>query len=893
MEPNDLFKFVSLRPAERVSRETPDSPAARRIRDVRERHGRVLPGLTEVAPSERAKRVQAIKRRQAELARLMKAHENILHAVHAVHVATAIANTTVISAEPVVRDPDTGGRLSAITRAETAASAVIAPAASVIDDAFRERVESRLDERERTVFRNVLARFPAGAVVDLDLITQGLAVEPLINEANALCSELQALDEAGTESLPTVSPSSSAPERPVVSAVGWGDLVVARESLVGYVAREIAHIENVLPGETKIREHERISRTEQHEEVETTTETESERESQSTDRYELQAETQQTINQDFSIQTGVNTSGRYGLTKVDTSLDTSFHQSRAQSQSSSMAIAREVVSKAVERTFERVRKLRRLTITEQIKETNRHELKNEGVGGSPPADVSGLYLWLEKVHRVELRHYGTRLMIEFHIPEPAVSLLESHRQVASRKRLPPFDVGPQDVSWANYLCLAKRYRATDVQPPPPLYVTVGYNWASAPSEEADQYTEDTVSDLIAIPDGYRPVSGKVISSALNASSASEFDLFVAVGGIVVIRPPGAKFEERVFTLPAGVTWPNGLPVAARVHGHFDKTMAIQVVVNCVRTAEAYTNWQLRTWEALRAGYEALARQVALEEQQEALSREALIRAGAERAESENRRIERQELQKWAIKAMRLKPHNFNAIEQVGDYQEVSPLDADMQAPIVRMFEDAFEWDQMTYFLYPYYWARRESWGIRTGTEAIDPRFKAFLEAGAARVIVPVTPGFEAKVLAYLESDPADDELSRISALPPTDGVPQGTIFPSVWAEILTERHADLALGSGTLKVRKGETLVTINADSHWKAAARDVGRELYIAGERVVVREIVSEQSFHLEKPYPGADDDHAVYVAGSVPFGPPWTVNVPTSLVVLAGNRSTIENLF
>jgi hypothetical protein len=155
----------------------------------------------------------------------------------------------------------------------------------------------------------------------------------------------------------------------------------------------------------------------------------------------LQAQSQETINREFSISAGVNTSGKYGLTQVDTSLDAAFSQSQSQSRSSSINTAREVVSKAVERTLEQVRRLRRLTITEQIRELNRHTLEN--VAGSPaPSPVSGIYLWLEKIQRVELRHYGTRMMVEFYVPEPALSLHERGAVQNLRKKLPPFDVSP-------------------------------------------------------------------------------------------------------------------------------------------------------------------------------------------------------------------------------------------------------------------------------------------------------------------------------------------------------------------------------------------------------------------------------------------------------------------
>lgn len=880
MAQNDLFKFVSLRPPEQGESPAEGSPIARRMRDVRERHAEVLPTLDNVASTERSKRSVAIKRRQAELARLVAAHEGLQRVIHEVSVHAAESAET--RAEESFSPSETR---TAERRAPTARSAAIPTW-----EAMEQLVEAQLsDESQRAALRTVLERMPRGREVSSEALIDALTINPFVEEANALCSELRALEESDLKGLPTAPASTATPEHPIVSAIGWGDLVVARESLVGYEAREIAHIENIMPGETKLREHERIDTTEQVEEIETITEKESEKDSQTTDRYELQAETQATIQQSFSIQAGVNTSGRYGLTKVDTSLDTSFQQNSSQSQSSSIAVAREVVSRAVERTFERVRKLRRLTITQQIRELNRHKLANDPGGGDTPVDLSGVYLWVEKIHRVELRQYGTRLMIEFHIPEPAVSLLERRTRTESRKRLPPFDVSPHDVTWGSYLCLAERYGATDVQPPPPMYLKVGYTWASAPSEEGEEYSEDTVADKIAIPDGYRPVSGTAIASALNAST--ELDFFLAVGGVTVIDQPGQVYSRKIFSLPVGgENWPSGVPVSARVHGHFDKTMALQVIVRCERMIEAYTQWQLRTWEAVRAGHEGLKRQSAMEEEQQALSRELLMDL-VERSADENRRIERQELQKWATKAMRLKPQNFNAIEQVGEFQEVNPINADMQAPIVRMFEDAFEWDQMTYFLNPYFWARRESWALRMGVDAIDARLKAFLEAGAARVIVPVTPGFEAKVLAYLESDPNDDELTRISALPPISAPPDSP-FESVWAEILTDRKADVALGSGTLEVENGNTLVHINTDSHWSVADRDIGRELYISGERFVVGSFVDDRNFHLDRPYPGSTDDHAVYAAGSVPFGPPWTINIPTSLIVLAGNRSAVADL-
>ena len=355
------------------------------------------------------------------------------------------------------------------------------------------------------------------------------------------------------------------------------------------------------------------------------------------------------------------------------------------------------------------------------------------------------------------------------------------------------------------------------------------------------------------------------------------------------------FDGVILRLSGTADWPQGVPVSGRIHGAWDGTMYVEVTLTCERTAEALDAWRLRTWEALRAGYEAIARKVAQDEQQEAEQRALLGPVITGGPAAENRRIERGELQKWAIKSMRLVPQNFNAVEQVGDYQEVSPLYTDAQAPIVRFYEDVFEWEHMNYFLYPYHWARRSSWRMRTEASAVDPLHQAFLEAGAARMIVPVTPGYEDKVAWFLDpSNATASELDRILALPPTTAPSTSNDkFRDLWIELLTEHKPDVARGSGTLDVKNGNAEVHINPDSQWSVSEqRDLGRELYIAGSRYEVAAVTDDSTFSLERPYEGESNAAAAYVAGSTPFGPPWTVNVPTSLVVLAEKRTDLSTI-
>jgi hypothetical protein len=76
---------------------------------------------------------------------------------------------------------------------------------------------------------------------------------------------------------------------------------------------------------------------------------------------------------------------------------------------------------------------------------------------------------------------------------------------------------------------------------------------------------------------------------------------------------------------------------------------------------------------------------------------------------------------------------------------------DQYAALAKFMEQAFEWEIMDYTFYPYYWANRKSWQEFYLTESMDPLFRSFLQAGMARIIVTVRPGFETAVQFFLET----------------------------------------------------------------------------------------------------------------------------------------------
>ena len=70
--------------------------------------------------------------------------------------------------------------------------------------------------------------------------------------------------------------------------------------------------------------------------------------------------------------------------------------------------------------------------------------------------------------------------------------------------------------------------------------------------------------------------------------------------------------------------------------------------------------------------------------------------------------------------------------------------------IVQFLEQAFEWKQLSYITYPYFWTVPRRWyELMSRSDRTDPFFSAFLQAGSVRVLLAVTPAYNNAVLHYI------------------------------------------------------------------------------------------------------------------------------------------------
>lgn len=122
--------------------------------------------------------------------------------------------------------------------------------------------------------------------------------------------------------------------------------------------------------------------------------------------------------------------------------------------------------------------------------------------------------------------------------------------------------------------------------------------------------------------------------------------------------------------------------------------------------------------------------------------------------------------------------------------------ANTKAPLVQFLEQAFEWNNMAYLFYPYFWGAAPRWiEMMNRYDAGDPFYTAFLQAGSSRVLLAATPGYEDAVLHFLatgvpwEGGPSpviDDPLFlplheeiRKQQQAGTEGEPEGQPWPFI------------------------------------------------------------------------------------------------------------------
>lgn len=581
-----------------------------------------------------------------------------------------------------------------------------------------------------------------------------------------------------------------------VQPVGVGDLLVVRQHIKKYEGGELAHIENVLDGESHHRMVRRAQETETTVTVEEESTKEEERDSQTTERFELQREAASVVKDDMSLKAGLSVSGSYGPTvEFKASADFAMNHSKEESAKTASKYSKEVTERAASKVTERRRTQTVLRTLEQFEDKTEHGIDNPAGNGH----VIGAYQWVDKVYEAQVYNYGKRMMFDLMIPEPGAFWLYA----TTSKPMPgtnttkpaPFNYTPAQLDEYNYKYFVHQYQVAGVKPPPPPYVAVSKTVEGA-SSESDGGIVTKIAD-VPIPDGYQAVTA--YTTGLCTLWHDDWAIDYAVGK-ASWRQSGSTGWSHSYTLG---NEEGTVPLAVKTfhNSHF----AAAVEITSQRTARAMDAWRLETHAAIQQAYLKLLRDY--QDELAALQVQA-TNAIVGRNPAENRQVERAELRKHAIATLTAQQFDlFGAVSTaLQGFPELDLVEADAEGRYIRFFEQAFEWEQMMYLFYPYYWGRKNNWLNRSQLQDVDPQFAEFLKAGAARVVLPVRPGFETAVAHFLDTGEIWD-----GADPPLLTSP---LYVSIIQEI---KERDLAPGDEVAQgdpwdVRLPTTLVRLRHD---------------------------------------------------------------------------------
>jgi hypothetical protein len=623
--------------------------------------------------------------------------------------------------------------------------------------------------------------------------------DALISVSTPITAGWGVLGTGGVLGFPPLPMSGSVPQtKGVVAPAGVGDLLLVKQQLTGYEAVDVAHIENVLKGELKSREHTRREETETITLVETETTTTDEHELETTDRFEMTREASETIKEDVALKAGLSISGSYGPTvEFAASAEGSFSRSKEEATKSATTFSQDVTERTARKIAARV--LQRTTtrvLTETI-EKNVHTLDNTAGTGH----ISGVYQWVNKVYQAQMFNYGLRMMFDFMIPEPAAFLIaamnQANNSALTLTKPPDFTLTPAQLTESNYPYWVKVCGATDVAPPPELFRTKSADFKAGGGDSKTNYNQ---SAQITIDDGYRAVFGSV-GMVCNIWEP-DFSVDVVLGR----RTQRMGNGQWLFTTPLDDER-DSIPLA--IDTFHVSQVACAIEVKCQRSDRALDKWRLETYAKLLAAHNAQVSDYEEKLAQLKLQAGVAIRG---RNPATNQITIRRELEKNCLSI--LTDQHFDLFDAVVDspvngLPQIDVPEAAAEGAYVRFFEQAFEWEHMTWVTYPYFWGSKDQWDERLGYDDPDPAFVDFLQAGYCRATVPARPGFEGAIDHFLTfgeiwnggplptiSSPlylpiADELAERLDR--PGDEVPQGPPWTVRVPTNLVKLRADDAL----------------------------------------------------------------------------------------------------
>ncbi len=538
------------------------------------------------------------------------------------------------------------------------------------------------------------------------------------------------------------------------------DLRVIEQKTVGYLPNEIAHINNTQPGEKQEKTTRRLKRIETFESFISEDEISRETDTQSTEKFSLEKSAAEVQSEENSINVNASVSGTYGV--VTASLDAGFSHSEASqsSNSSSQSYAKEVVQKVIDKVSHKVKSERSIKSIEEFEETVTHIIDNTGgqTGTGDKGPKSYVYRWLTKLVRATLKNYGKRLIFQIDVAHPSNYYLSR-----LLKEGPKLDIPPDPLLWkrdssnklirdffikypsfphsfstskitiGNYLAWAELYKAK-LDMPPVEKVIISHNISST--------TSAVECKLLPITKGYKCKKAIIIGTYGYTHGGDQFRIIVGQRGYAYYNGMDDLYVPKIVLLNDETEF---LPISIFAG---PKGIITNIEVECELTDERRMEWQISCYHTILEAYENLKA-----EAESKMSEFNPNNPGMN--PTQKTEIIKTELKKGTLQKMsRCNPFWIKDTYQVGNEYNPDCCKDNENAEKVRFLETVFDWKNMTYELYPYFYTNHnkldpklDNWSKLLNLTDDDPHFEAFLQSSYATVRIPVHRDSEKEIAA--------------------------------------------------------------------------------------------------------------------------------------------------
>lgn len=690
------------------------------------------------------------------------------------------------------------------------------------------------------------------------------------------------------------------------------DLFIIREDLHRYEEGDIAHIENILAGEEKVRKHRNLYRTEDTRTDEMESITSEERDNQVSEKFSLKSEVKKTVDSKLGLEAGVSATIKYGPSvTIKPHAEVTANYSKSESKNIARSYAKDLVDRSITKLQEKIKSINVSNVINELEEKNKHSIINSHDGAT---HRSGLYYWVNKITRAQVFSYGKRMMFDVIIPEPAAlyKRLFEIKQKKTAEKIRPVkpELTVDSIDRDNYINVLNGYGVSNAIEPPNENTAIQIGFHLSLTEPGDHTTESRSSSEFKseqIPDGYEAHEmdysiGCFIGDDNAQAGNNEASVTVSVGKRTILSESAEKGGlDRTNNWS---TSSDGLPmngeqgvitVSVGAYASLAMELSGTVSIRCRLTKEAYDKWRVKVYNLIMDDFNR--KMVSYEATKD---NDPLIQITG-RNPFLNREVERNELKRHIISLLLC--NHFNGIGSMNEkvdpcgYPEIDFEKLERETPLIQFFEQVFEWNYITYLFYHSMWARKCKWAELMDEDSGDPLFDKFLMAGASRVQVPINPGMEEIFQWFLWTG----EIWGESGTPPVFGDDN---YVSMIQELKEEKQCDFTDRPGNLEVIKGDMKVILKDSTYYYDLLNDQVNSLHIDND--IDREILidfniyrilaiesgvdkTEWKISIDKPYSGVNAQYLKHAIGAKYVGAPWEIKLPTKLVYLKNDQDKL----